>query len=289
VEVFRKEQRSVLRRPRSWRRLLEASKVEALLRRSTSIKTRTLMIYAVFWRGAPLQDMAVGTMCAPSHFTSSQESSRLRREGTGSQTINDQRTVDFTHTNLLNNISLIPCVSQLPTAGRLPHCIRSWQCITGNQWVLQAVNGYKLELVSPPVQGAPPLASGTGKADLIEEEVQKLLRKDAIKVVPNCHGQFLSRIFLVPKKDGSFRPVVNLRPLNRFMESVHFKMESLGMMRDLPEENDWMASIDLKDAYLSVAIWEEHWKYLRFPWERCTNFSASHLVCQVILARSPSC
>ena len=28
-----------------------------------------------------------------------------------------------------------------------------------------------------------------------------------------------------------------------------------------------MASIDLKDAYLSVTIWEEHWKYLRFLWE----------------------
>ena len=69
-----------------------------------------------------------------------------------------------THTNLLNNIiPLIPCVSQLPTAGRLPHCIRSWQCITGDQWVLQAVRGYKLDLISPPVQGAPPLASGTGK------------------------------------------------------------------------------------------------------------------------------
>ena len=27
-----------------------------------------------------------------------------------------------------------------------------------------------------------------------------------------------------------------------------------------------MASIDLKDAYLSVAIWEEHRKYLRFVW-----------------------
>lgn len=130
------------------------------------------------------------------------------------------------------------------------------------------MSGYKLDLISPPVQGAPPLASGTGKADLIEEEVQKLLRKGAIKEVPNCHGQFLSRIFLVPKKDGSFRPVVNLRPLNRFMENVHFKMESLGMMRDLLENDDWMASIDLKDAYLSVAIWEEHRKYLRFPWRK---------------------
>ena len=29
-----------------------------------------------------------------------------------------------------------------------------------------------------------------------------------------------------------------------------------------------MVSIDLKDAYLSVAVAEEHRKYLRFQWER---------------------
>ena len=40
-------------------------------------------------------------------------------------------------------------------------------------------------------------------------------------------------------------------------------MESLAMIRDLLREADWMAFIDLKNAYLSVAIWEEHWKYLR--------------------------
>ena len=39
------------------------------------------------------------------------------------------------------------------------------------------------------------------------------------------------------------------------------------MIRDLLREADWMASIDLKDAYLSIAIWEEHRKYLRFLWE----------------------
>jgi len=129
------------------------------------------------------------------------------------------------------------------------------------------VKGYKLELISPPVQKLPPLASQASKANLVEEEIQKLLGKGAIKMVPNCPNQFLSRIFLVPKKDGSSRPVVNLRPLNQFMEKIHFKMESLSMIRDLLKEGDWMASIDLKDAYLSVAIWEGHRKYLRFPWQ----------------------
>jgi len=38
----------------------------------------------------------------------------------------------------------------------------------------------------------------------------------------NSEGQpqYISRIFLVPKKDGSFRPVVNLRPLDQL---VHFQ------------------------------------------------------------------
>ena len=80
-------------------------------------------------------------------------------------------------------------------------------------------------------------------------------------------SQFLSRIFVVPKRDGLHRPVVNLRPLNQFMANVHFKMESLSIMRDLLRQQDWMVSIDLKDAYLSVAIWEVHRRYLHFMWQ----------------------
>jgi len=32
----------------------------------------------------------------------------------------------------------------------------------------------------------------------------------------------------------------------------------LGMMRDLLKHGDWMALIDLNDAYLLVAVWEDH-------------------------------
>ena len=47
-------------------------------------------------------------------------------------------------------------------------------------------------------------------------------------------------------------------------------MESLAMMRELLRQDDWMASIDLKDAYLSVTIWEDHHKYLWFQWQGST-------------------
>ena len=38
---------------------------------------------------------------------------------------------------------------------------------------------------------------------------------------------FVSTLFLVPKKDGSQRPVINLKHLNAFVESPHFKMEGI--------------------------------------------------------------
>jgi len=39
------------------------------------------------------------------------------------------------------------------------------------------------------------------------------------------------------------------------------------MVRDLLQSNNWMCSLDLKDAYHSVAIAKEHCKYLHFLWD----------------------
>jgi len=133
--------------------------------------------------------------------------------------------------------------------------------------VLEVVRGYRLELAAVPRQDAPPRTIESKRDNLISEEVCKLLTKGAVKAVTPCDNQFLSRIFVVPKKDGTYRPVINLRPLNQFMNSIHFKMEGLSMVKDLLRQDDWMASMDLKDAYLSVTVWEGHRKYLRFMWQ----------------------
>ena len=39
------------------------------------------------------------------------------------------------------------------------------------------------------------------------------------------------------------------------------------MLRDLLKPNDFMAKIDLKDAYFTVPIWKGHQKFLRFLWK----------------------
>ena len=77
---------------------------------------------------------------------------------------------------------------------------------------------------------------------------------------------FYSRLFLVPKKDGKHRPVINLRPLNAFLRHQHFKMEGIHVVRDLLQQGDWMAHIDLKHAYFAVPVCPSDHKYLRFKW-----------------------
>ena len=93
--------------------------------------------------------------------------------------------------------------------------------------------------------------------------------------------QFVSQIFVVPKKDGTHRPVINLKALNKFVKCQHFKMEGPQMIKDLLQKEDWMVTVDLKDAYLSIPITAAQWNLLRFKWQdqtykfRCLLFGLS--------------
>ena len=71
-------------------------------------------------------------------------------------------------------------------------------------------------------------------------------------------NSFLHTVFLVPKKTGDFRPVINLKPLNQFVEKIHFKMDNICMALNCISPGDFMVSIDLKDAYFSVPIFQPH-------------------------------
>lgn len=75
------------------------------------------------------------------------------------------------------------------------------------------VSGYPLEMTGQPRQARPtkPLQFTRDLDRLVTEEVRKLEAKSAIRPVEPTLDQFTSQIFLVPKKDRSQRPVVNLK------------------------------------------------------------------------------
>ncbi|KAM8930673.1 uncharacterized protein RCH25_006588 [Pelodytes ibericus] len=103
--------------------------------------------------------------------------------------------------------------------------------------------------------------------ELVSQEVTSLFSKGAIRKVPPTSLGSLSNLFLVPKKGGGIRPVINLRPLNAFVMYQHFKMEGIHCLRDLLLMGDWMVKLDLQDAYLTVPVTPDHQPYLQFMWD----------------------
>ena len=81
-----------------------------------------------------------------------------------------------------------------------------------------------------------------------------LLEKQAVQKVPASTKGFYSNMFMVPKEDGGQRPVINLKHLNKFVESEHFKMEGLHTVKAFIQKNDWLAEVDLKDAFFMILV-----------------------------------
>ena len=155
--------------------------------------------------------------------------------------------------------------------GRLRFFLNNWKKITNDQSVLSVIQeGYKLEFQPyPPPTGIKQTSVQRDNLHIIEAEVEDLLRKDAIQKVPFQERNlgFYSTFFLVPKKNGKMRPIINLRPLNKYLWKTHFKMDTLSKVLNLVKPGDWAISFDLSDAYLHMPIFWKHRKYLRF----CVN------------------
>lgn len=80
-------------------------------------------------------------------------------------------------------------------------------------------------------------------------------------------NEFLSSIFVRPKKSGEQRVILNLKNLNEYVVYHHFKMNTFESAVNLIKKNCCMASIDIRHAYHSIPIAIEHQKYLRFRWK----------------------
>ena len=114
----------------------------------------------------------------------------------------------------------------------------------------------------------PPLPKGRDGVSSDRDRANDLERGNLKKT--GIEDGFLSSIFLVPKKDGAHRPIINLKRLNNFIPHHHFKMEGIHMLKDLLEQGDFMAKIHLKDIYFAVPISKPDKKYLRFRWKSQT-------------------
>ena len=153
--------------------------------------------------------------------------------------------------------------------GRLAHFYHEWEKITSDREILDIVSGQRIEFDTTPLQNYRRSLSKCTEAEqaVIRAEIVKLLHKAVIVRAQHEPGEFISPIFVRPKKDGTSRIILNLKDLNQHVEYHHFKMETLIDAIRLMTPNCFMASFDLKDAYYSVPIAKPHQKYLKFAWE----------------------
>ena len=116
-----------------------------------------------------------------------------------------------------------------------------------------------------------------GDEEILEKEIQDMLEKGALvtreELPPGDPVSFVVSYFSVPKKDkGKHRPIANLKPLNKMVSNSKFKMETVKVVRKWLVKDAFMVSLDLSDAYVSLAIARDRWRFLGIEWEGVDYF-----------------
>ncbi|WAQ99028.1 POL-like protein [Mya arenaria] len=149
------------------------------------------------------------------------------------------------------------------SVGKLKLYVDQWKNYTNDSWIINAVSGYKIYFVKQPYQEKVPneIPFDGEKWEIVNDEIRAQLLK-----LLNESEEFISTLFIVPKPNNKFRPVINLRFLNKFVGYNHFKQEIFNVVLDLVQRNDFFTKMDLLEAYFSVPIHDDSTKYLKFSW-----------------------
>lgn len=123
--------------------------------------------------------------------------------------------------------------------------------ITQDPLVLSYIKGYEIPFSKPVFQKEIPLSGpcSSEEGSHYMTAINELLSIGAISKCHPCEGQFVSKTFLVPKPNGKMRFILNLKSLNKFIDTKHFKIEDLRTALKLISKDYFMAKLDLKDAY----------------------------------------
>ena len=115
----------------------------------------------------------------------------------------------------VNTVSCKPVTTKV--AGRIQHFSQAWKQMTSDKVILDMVKGCHITFTHNrfPLQLRPPqsIKFTDWESSLMDQEIYTLLQKGVIEEAYHSHGEFLSNVFLRPKKNGSFRMILNLKNL----------------------------------------------------------------------------
>ena len=137
--------------------------------------------------------------------------------------------------------------------------------LTSDKTILDIVWGYKIDFMLPPVATSvrqPRFTQIEEKA--LQKVIEDLLEKQVIERSTHEPGEFISPVFLRPKKNGKLRLILNLKKWNENIPPIHLKIDTIQSCINLMKRNCFMASLDVVDAYYAVSIHPTSQNYLKF-------------------------
>ena len=158
----------------------------------------------------------------------------------------------------------------LPVGARLQNFWTVWSQMGAGPKVVQILKqGYTLPFQNrPKLSRVPTVVSSYAnlhRNSYLLEALQQLVDKNAVERVHNQTSLgFFNRLFLVPKPNNKWRPILDLSKLNPFLKTEKFRMETPETIRTSLQRGEWITSVDFKDAYFHIPIQEQSRKYLRF-------------------------
>ena len=168
--------------------------------------------------------------------------------------------------------------STLPVGGRLKFFWPKWRELGAPKSIVRILKrGYALPFIRSkgalpqldlkavcPSALATSYSQGSELQLAMKAKIAELLQKKAISVVPAGTKAFFNRVFLVPKKTGGHRLILDVSPLNEYLQYKHFCMDTVAVIRESLQQGAWATSVDFSDAYHHIPIKQDHWRYLCF-------------------------
>ena len=161
-------------------------------------------------------------------------------------------------------------IPNLHVGARLQNFWQTWLDLGAGLKIVQILReGYTLPFrIRPNLTRSPTVISryvNPHRNLYLLEALHQLIDKNAVELVQNQKSLgFFNRLFLVPKPNNRWRPILDLSKLNLFLKAEKFKMETPETIRTSIQQGEWVTSIDFKDAYFHIPIQEQSIKYLRF-------------------------
>ena len=123
-------------------------------------------------------------------------------------------------------------VTNQPVGARLQEFWKNWLALGAGPKVVQILKeGYTLPFrIRPNLSRTPTVISCYGNPHRnlkLVEALHQLIDKNAIELVhKKVSLGFFNRLFVVPKLDNKWRPILDLSNLNPFLKTEKFKMET---------------------------------------------------------------